>query len=147
MRDKVYPSDITRADFEAIKPILEQSIKKRRPREVDLYEIYCALLYVLKSGCQWRMLASDFPKWQNVYRYFRVWCDRVLDKEGKLLELSIFENALKEKVGKCRLKMGKNANATLGISDSQSIKNTDTAEQKGYDGGKKNIWRQKTCHG
>lgn len=147
MRDKVYPSDITRADFEAIKPILEQSIKKRRPREVDLYEIYCALLYVLKSGCQWRMLASDFPKWQNVYRYFRVWCDRVLDKEGKLLELSIFENALKEKVDKCRLKMGKNANATLGISDSQSIKNTDTAEQKGYDGGKKNIWRQKTCHG
>ena len=39
----------------------------------DLYDIFCGVLYVLKSGCQWRMLPSDFPKWQTCYKYYRSW--------------------------------------------------------------------------
>ena len=70
---KQYPSDITREQFEKIKPELENARKKTRPREVDLYDVFCGILYVLKTGCQWRALPSDFPKWKTVYSYFEIW--------------------------------------------------------------------------
>ena len=53
-----YPSDITRKQFSKIKPILESIRKKTRPRTIDLYDIFCGVLYILKSGCQWRMLPN-----------------------------------------------------------------------------------------
>ena len=67
---KRYPSDITREQFKKIGPILLSARKKTRPREQDLYDIFCAVLYLLKSGGQWRMIPSDFPDWRNVYAYF-----------------------------------------------------------------------------
>jgi transposase len=57
-----YPSDITREEFEIIRADLEGVKKKTKPRKLDLYDIFCAVLYVVKSGCQWRMLPADFPK-------------------------------------------------------------------------------------
>ncbi|PYE79169.1 putative transposase of IS4/5 family DUF4096 [Xylophilus ampelinus] len=45
-----YPSDMSRAQFEIIKPLLESARKKTSPRRVDLYEVFCALLYLLRSG-------------------------------------------------------------------------------------------------
>jgi transposase len=68
-----YPSDITRQQFEQIRLILEVARKETKPRKVDLYDIFCAILYIIKSGCQWRMLPSDFPKWQLVYYYYYAW--------------------------------------------------------------------------
>jgi transposase len=50
-----YPSDINREQFEKIRPILESARKTTKPREVDLYEIFCGILYILKSGCQWNI--------------------------------------------------------------------------------------------
>ncbi len=70
---KNYPSNVSKEQFENIRLILENSKKKTKPRNLDLYEVFCAVLYVLKSGCQWRMLQKDFPKWQIVYYYFQVW--------------------------------------------------------------------------
>ena len=70
---KQYPSDISREQFEEIRGILEGARKKTKPRNTDLYGAFCAVLYVLKSGCQWRMLPSDFPKWECVYMYFQIW--------------------------------------------------------------------------
>lgn len=52
------PSDISREQFELIRPLLEGVRKKTRPREVDLYEVFCALLYLLKSGCQYPQIPS-----------------------------------------------------------------------------------------
>lgn len=49
--------------------------KKTRPREVDLYEVFCGVTYVLKSGCQWRMLPREFPKWRTCYSYFQQWSE------------------------------------------------------------------------
>ncbi|BDT03788.1 hypothetical protein SHM_14340 [Spiroplasma ixodetis] len=66
---KNYPSHVTKEQFENIKSTLENSKKKTKPRNLDLYEVFCAVLYVLKSGCQWRMLPKNFPKWQTVYYY------------------------------------------------------------------------------
>ena len=64
---KKYPSDITKEQFEQIRSILESGRKKTAPRKVDLYEVFCALLYLLKSGYQWRMLSEVFPKWNTFY--------------------------------------------------------------------------------
>ena len=89
-----YPSDITREQFEIIRSDLENAKKKTRPRKYDLYDIFCAVLYVVKGGIQWRMLPSDFPNWKLVYYYFTVWTKT--DKNG----ISILDKVLKKIGGK-----------------------------------------------
>ena len=87
---KAYPSDISREQFEQIRPLLEAVRKRTKPRTVDLHEVFNAVLYLLKSGCQWRMLPEGFPKWYTVYAYFAKW--REPDQEG----ISALERALKK---------------------------------------------------
>ncbi len=74
MRTKRYPSDISREQFGPILP-LEQARRKTKPRTVDLYEyeVFCAVLYLLRTGCQRQTLPSDFPKWRTVHSYFAKW--------------------------------------------------------------------------
>jgi transposase len=72
MRDG-YPSDVSREQFESIRLMLESAKKVTHPRTIDLYDIFCAVLYVLREGCRWRSLPHDFPKWQNVYKHFKTW--------------------------------------------------------------------------
>ena len=81
-----YPSDISREQFEHIRQDLEGIRKRTKPRTVDLYEVFCGLLYVLKSGCQWRMLPSYFPKWRTVYEYYRKWGEMKSGEETSSLE-------------------------------------------------------------
>jgi len=83
---KPYPSDITRNQFEKIRMDLESFKKRTRPRQVDLYDVFCGVLYLLKSGCQWRMLPSDFPKWRTVHEYYRQWNQRPAEQSPSLLE-------------------------------------------------------------
>ena len=128
-----YPSDVTREQFELIRPILETARKKTRPRKLDLYDIFCAILYVLTEGCRWRSLPHDYPKWQITYRYFRIW------SEARNGRISILEQAREELVMGERVTNGRNPHPSLVIVDSKSIKNVFTAEEKGFDGGKKNI--------
>jgi transposase len=128
---KPYPSDISPEQFAQIRPLLESVRKRTKPSTVDLHEVFNALLYLLKSGCQWRMLPEGFPKWCTVYSYFAKW--RESDQQG----ISALERALKKSVGEAREKLGRNAMTTFIIVDAQSVKNTDSAEQKGYDAGKK----------
>jgi transposase len=74
---KAYPSGISRAQFEPIRELLENARKETRPRAVDLYEVFCAILNLLKSGCQWRRLPSDFPKWRRTgHHYFSLWSEQ-----------------------------------------------------------------------
>ncbi len=68
-----YPSDITREQFEVIRPELESAKKTTKPRDIDLYDIFCAILYLIKGGIQWRMIPSDFPKRGIVRYYYDVW--------------------------------------------------------------------------
>ena len=88
MRAK-YPSDISPEKFEHIRPLLESARKATRPRRVDLYEVFCAVLYLLRTGCQWRALPSNFPKWRTVHSYFVIWSQA---REGA----SLLEQALKK---------------------------------------------------
>jgi hypothetical protein len=90
MRKKTYPSDQSRERFDRIGPVLEQARKRTKPRTVDLYEVWCAVLYLRRTGCQWRALPSDFPKWRTVHAYFAKWSEP--DKDG----VSLLERALKK---------------------------------------------------
>jgi len=74
MRAK-YSSDISREQFEPIRALLESARKNTRPRSVDLYEVFCAVLHLLRTGCQWQALPNDFPKWRTVHAYFAIWSE------------------------------------------------------------------------
>jgi transposase len=90
VRTKKYPSDISREQFEIIRALLESARKKTKPRTVDLYEVFCAVLYLLRTGRQWHALPSDFPKWRTVHAYFAQWSQP--DEQG----VSLLEQALKK---------------------------------------------------
>src|SRR5919112_614910 len=71
---KPYPTDLSDAEWNYIQPHLPAPKEHGRPRIHDLREILDAVFfYVLKSGCQWRLLPHDFPRWPSVYHYFRKW--------------------------------------------------------------------------
>jgi len=82
-----YPSDITREQFEIVREELESAKKTTKPREIDLYSVYCAILYMNKSGCQWDMLPSDFPKRGIVRYYYDVWSAKREDGSTLLSEV------------------------------------------------------------
>lgn len=124
---KPYPSDISREAFKEIKPLLLSGRKQTRPRVVDVYEVFCALLYILKSGCQWSMLPRDFSPKSAVHYYFSIW-----NKKSSETEPSILEQALKNVVGEARISIGRKEQRSFIMIDSQSVKNTDTARDKGY---------------
>ena len=69
----MYQSNISREQFAKILPILESARRFTKPRKINLCNVFCAVLYLLKSGCQWRMLPQDFPKWRSVHAYFQIW--------------------------------------------------------------------------
>ena len=100
-----YGSDVSREQFEIFREDLEKAKKATRPRKVDLYDIFCAVLYILKTGCQWRNLPKDFPNWKLVYYYFTIW------KKPKESGKSLLEEILKKistKNSNCRREEGKN---------------------------------------
>ena len=65
-----YPSDISREQFIRILPDLESARRRTKPRTVDLYDVFCGVLYLLKSGCQWRMIPADFPQLGHLLQVF-----------------------------------------------------------------------------
>ena len=85
-----YPSDISREQFELIREDLENAKRKTRPRTYDLYDIFCAVLYVLHGGIQWRMLPANYPSWELVYYDYSIWSKA--DEQG----VSLLDRLLKK---------------------------------------------------
>ena len=120
-----------------VEPLLPQVKGKGpggRPLEHPRREIVNAILYVTRSGCSWRMLPTDFPPWQTVYRYFAAWRD-----DGTV---DVVHDVLRDEVrtrSKKRAGGTRNGAPSAGIVDSQSLRGADTvgAETRGYDAGKK----------
>jgi hypothetical protein len=90
MERRKYASDVSRERFAEIEPLLRSVRRRTKPTRLDLYEVFCAVLYLLRTGCQWRFLPSDLPKWTTVYAYFRKWSQP--DQHG----VSVLEQALKK---------------------------------------------------
>jgi len=118
-----YPTNISDSQWQVISKFLDA----KRNRKYDLREIVNAMLYIVKTGCQWRMLPVDFPSWKLIYYYFDTW-----KKNGVF---DVIHDSLVEKI---RLKHGKKEQPTVGIIDAQSVKSTlVSSEDKGFDAGKK----------
>jgi len=99
---------------------------------VERRELVNAMVYVLRSGCPWRLLPHEFPAWGTVYYYFRRW-----QREG------VWEQILQALRMQVRQQEGRNAQPSAAIIDSQSIKTSAVrGPQKGYDAGKKNLGAQ-----
>ena len=135
---KIYPSDITREQFELIRELLESAKKKTRPRDLDLYDVFCAVLYIVKEGCTWRGIPGDFPGKSIVRYYYDIWSEP--DENGQ----SLLDKILRILVEAEREKVGRAPETTMAIVDSKSVQNADTAEVCGYDAGKKK--RNKDSH-
>jgi putative transposase len=75
-RKKTYPSDLTTKQCELFESILMRIERKKAGALLKwpLKEILNAIMYVVKSGCQWRMVPSEFPPWQTVYYHYNKWC-------------------------------------------------------------------------
>ncbi|MEG1523389.1 MAG: IS5 family transposase, partial [Bacteroidales bacterium] len=102
-------------------------IGDKRKRQHSLKEVLNALFYLLKTGCQWRMLPVDFPNWECVYYYFQKW-----SRDGTIEEI---HEVLRKRL---RKKRGCEASPSVGVIDSQSVKVTKiSGECRGIDGGKK----------
>ena len=118
------PFVLTNSQWNEVSKYFEQ---KQRKRKHSLQLIVSALLYLLRTGCQWRMLPLEYGKWQLVYYYYRKW-----------MAVGVLEALLYELVKKVRLKAGRSAEPTAAVIDTQSVKNAaGVSEQVGYDGGKK----------
>jgi transposase len=83
-----YRSDVSRAQFEAVRAMLEAVRRKTRPRKHDLYDVFCAVLYFLDSGGPWRSIPRTFPPWRTVHEYFTQW-NSAREGERSLLECAL----------------------------------------------------------
>ena len=114
MRHKVYPSDLTNEQWEELAPLLPAAKPGGRPRSVDLRKVINGILYVLRSGCPWRMVPHDFPPWGTVWWYFRQWrADGTWERIHETLRPRVRESE------------GREPTPSAAIIDSQSVKTTE----------------------
>ena len=111
---KRYASDLNDHEFALIAPHVAQKDGSGKKRTVDIREVLNAIFYRIRTGCQWRMLPTDFPAWNHVWYYYRKWRnDGTIELINTLLRRAV------------RAQAGRDPEPSVGIIDSQSVKSAE----------------------
>ncbi len=125
-----YDSDLSDAQWHLVADLIPATKSNHttggRPAKYDRREVLNAILYVVRTGCQWRLVPHDFPKWRSVYRSFVLWH-----------EAGIFAEINERLRIKVRINAGRSPEPSAGIIDSQSVKIVANLGSSGFDGAKK----------
>jgi putative transposase len=126
MPNRRYDTDLTDAAWELVKPLLPAALPGGRPRTTDVRAVMDAIFYLLRTGCQWRLLPHRYPPWGTVYHYFRCW-----EEAGTWTQLhrAIYEQT--------RIAAGRATSPSVVIMDGQSVKTTERGGPRGFDGHKR----------
>jgi putative transposase len=109
-----YPSDLSDLEYALIEDLIPQPKRGGRPAKYERREIVNGVRYVLRTGCAWRLVPHDLPKWKAIYHYFSLW---KLDGTWKRIHDRLY--------GDLRQSMGRNREPSAAIIDSQSVKTTE----------------------
>ena len=121
-----YASDVSDAEWAQIEALLPVPKRLGRPRTTQMRQVVNAMLYLLTTGCQWRLLPKEFPPFSTVQRFFYRWRDA-----------GLWQTINHFLVMRTREAAGREASPTAGVLDSQSVKTTEAAGPRSYDAGKK----------
>src|SRR4051812_1759415 len=125
MTPRRYQTDLTDAQWALLQPLLPKPAPTGRPR-ADLREVTNGILYLVRTGCQWRLLPKCFPPWSTVHTWYRRW-----RTDGTL-------EAIHDALWRlCRAQAGRDRSPASSAVDSQSVKAAGQGGEKGYDAGKK----------
>lgn len=126
MNRQRYPTDLQDSEWAVLAELMPATARTGRPRKHSHREIINAVFYVLSNGIKWRSMPHDFPPWSTVYGYFRRW-----RQQGHWL---LWNTTLRQRLKK---KLGRKAETSAAILDSQSIKTAEGGKDRGYDANKR----------
>lgn len=124
--EQAYPSSLTDAEWALVEDLFDKTGCRGKPPSHARRQMVDACLYVVRTGCSWRQLPKEFPRWQNVYRTFRRW-----SAQGKWEQMHDRLRAM------WREREGRSVQPTEAVLDAQSTRSSPQGGEHGYDAGKK----------